>query len=73
MGYHEINKSHGLSYEIKRDDLCNEDMFLIKARLLNTALTWYQNFSSDRDPHKNLTPSEFKDFKHLSKNKNIVI
>ena len=33
--------------DIKREDLCNEDMSLIKARLLDTALTSYQNFSSD--------------------------
>ena len=59
--------------DIKREDLCNEDMSLIKARLLDTALTSYQNFSSDRDPPENLTHSEFKALKHLSKNKNIVI
>ena len=48
-------------------------MSLIKARLLDTALTSYQNFSSDKDPPENLTPSEFKALKRLSKNKNIVI
>ena len=58
---------------IKREDLCNKDMSLIKARLLDTALTSYQNFSSDKDPPENLTPSEFKALKSLSKNKNIVI
>ena len=59
--------------DIKREDLCNKDMSLIKARLLDTALTSYQNFSSDKDPPENLTPSEFKALKRLSKNKNIVI
>ena len=48
-------------------------MSLIKARLLGTALTPYQNFSSDKNPPENLTPSEFKALKHLSKNKNIAI
>ena len=48
-------------------------MSLIKARLLDTVLTFYQNFSSDRDPPENLTSSEFKALKRLSKNKNIVI
>ena len=48
-------------------------MSLIKARLLDTALTSYQNFSSDQDPPENLTPSEFKALKRLSKNENIVI
>ena len=48
-------------------------MFLIKARLLDTALTSYQNFSGDKNPPENLTPSEFKALKRLSKNKNIVI
>ena len=33
--------------DIKREDLCNEDMSVIKARLLDTALTSYQNFSRD--------------------------
>ena len=46
-------------------------MSLIKARLLDTALTSYQNFSSARNPSENLTPSEFKALKRLSKNKNI--
>ena len=34
-------------------------MSLIKARLLDTALTSYQIFSSDQDPPENLPPSEF--------------
>ena len=59
--------------DIKREDLCNEYMSLIKARLLDTTLTPYQNFSSDQNPPENLTLSEFKALKRLSKNKNIVI
>ena len=58
---------------IKGEDLCNGDMSLIKARLLDIALASYQNFSSDKNPPENLTPSEFKALKRLSKNKNIVI
>ena len=46
---------------------------LIKARLLDTAFTSCQNFSSVRDPPENLTPSEFKALEHLPKNKNIII
>ena len=48
-------------------------MSLIKARLLDTPLSSYQNFSSDWEPPENLTSSEFKTFKLLSKNKDIVI
>ena len=48
-------------------------MSLIKARLLDTALTSYQNFSSDQGPPENLIPSEFKALKRFSKNKNVVI
>ena len=48
-------------------------MSLIKARMLDTALTSYQNFSSDRKPSENLTFSEFRALKHLSKNQYIVI
>ena len=44
-------------------------MSLIKTRLLDTALTSYQNFSSDWDPPENLIPSEFKTFKRLPKTK----
>ena len=59
--------------DIKREDLSNEDMSLIKVRLVDTALTSYQNFSIDKNPPENVTPSEFKALKRLSKNKNIVI
>ena len=58
--------------EIKREDLCNEDMSVIKARLLETALTSYQNISSDPEPPENLTSSEFKALKRLSKTKDII-
>ena len=47
-------------------------MSVIKTRLLDTALTSYQNFSSDWEPPENVT-SEFKALKCLSKNKDIVI
>ena len=59
--------------DIKCEDLCSEDMSFIKARLPDPALNSHQNFSSDRDPSENLTPSEFKALKCLSKNKKIVI
>ena len=60
-------------HNIKREDICNEDLSLIKDRLLATTLTSHQNFSSDLDPPEDLTPSEFKALKHLSNNKKIVI
>ena len=47
-------------------------MFLFKARLLDKALTLYQNFSRDQNPPENLKP-EFKALKPLVKSKNIVI
>ena len=59
--------------DIKRGDLYNEDMSLIQTRLLDIALTSYQNVFSDRDLPENLTSSEFKALKRLSKNKDIVI
>ena len=59
--------------DIKREDLCKEDMSVIKARLLDTALTSYQNFYRDQEPPENLTSSEFKALKCLSKNKGIII
>ena len=42
--------------------ICSTD-----ARLLDTALTSYQNFSIDWDPPENTTP-EFSALKHLAKN-----
>ena len=33
----------------------------------------YESFSRDQSPSENLTESEFKALRHLSKNKNIVI
>ena len=52
-----------LFHDIKHEGLSNEDMSLIEARLLDTVLTSYQNFSSDREPPGNLTSSEFKALK----------
>ena len=52
--------------DIKHEDLCNEDMSLIKSKL-DTALTLQQNFFSDQDAPENQTPSEFKAFKYLAK------
>ena len=54
--------------DIKREDLCNEDMSVIKARLLDTAVTSYQNISRDREPPENLTSSEFKAKKQRHRN-----
>ena len=46
--YSEFLLPFGLLFrDIKREGLCNEDMSVIKARLLDTALTSYQNFSRD--------------------------
>ena len=53
--------------------MCSEDFSLLKSRLLDTALASYESFSSDQSPFENLTGSEFKALRHLSKNKNIVI
>ena len=64
--------SQTLFCDIKREDLCNEDMSVIKDRLLKTALTSYQNISSDPEPPENLRSSEFKALKPLSKNKDII-
>ena len=59
--------------DVKQENLCNEDLSLTKARLLDTALSSYESFSSDQSPSENLTASKFKALRHLSKNKNIVI
>ena len=59
--------------DVKQENLCIEDLSLTKARLLDTALSSYESFSSDQSPSENLTASKFKALRHLSKNKNIVI
>ena len=57
----------------KQENLCSEDLSLMKARLLDTASSSYESFSSDRSPSKILTASEFKALRHFYQNKNIVI
>ena len=59
--------------DVKQENLCSEDLSLMKTGLLDTALSSYESFSSDQSPFENLTVSEFKASRHLSKNKNIVI
>ena len=59
--------------DVKQENVCSEDLSLMKARLLDTALTPYQSFSSDRGPPENSSASEFKALRHLLKNKNIDI
>ena len=59
--------------DVKQENLHSEDLLLIKARLLDTALSSYESFSRDQSPSENLTESEFKALRHLSKNNNIVI
>ena len=45
---------------------------LIKASMLDTTLTSYQNFSRDQCPAENIKPCKLKTLKHLAKNKNII-
>ena len=48
-------------------------MPLIKSRLLDTALTSYQNLSNNWGSPENQTPPEIKTSKHLPKSKSIFI
>ena len=48
--------------------MSSEDLFLIKALLLDTALSSYENFSSDQSI-ENLIMCEFKALRYLSKTK----
>ena len=57
---------------VKQESLCSGDLPLINTRLLDRALSSYEGFSSHWSPFENLTASEFKALRHLSKNKNIV-
>ena len=59
--------------DVKQENFHSENWPLIKARLLDTALSSYESFSRDQSPSENLTASEFKALRRLSKNKNIVI
>ena len=61
-----------LLWVVKQENICDEDLSLMKARVLDTDLLSYESFSSDQSPSENLT-SEFKAFRQLCKNKNIVI
>ena len=52
--------------DVEQENLCSEDLSLIKARLLDTALSSYETFSSDQSPSENLAASKFKALKDLS-------
>ena len=58
---------------VKQVILCNEDLRLIKARLLETALSAFESFSSDQSPSEDSAASKSKVLRHFSKNKNIFI
>ena len=59
--------------DVKQENFHSENWPLIKARSLDTALSSYESFSRDQSPSENLTASEFKALRRLSKNKNIII
>ena len=44
----------------------------MKARLLDTALSSYESFSNDQSTSKNLTASEFKALRYMSKKNNVT-
>ena len=46
--------------DVNQENLCSEELSFMKARLLDTALSSYERFSSDRTSSENLTASEFK-------------
>ena len=62
-----------LFWDLKPENLHREDLSLMTARLLDTALSSYESISSDQRPSENIIASKFKAWRHLSKNKNIVI
>ena len=64
-----VREALGNKKSWKQENLCEEDLSLIKARLLDTALLSYQSFSKDQSPSENLSISEFKILIHLSKTK----
>ena len=49
-------------WDVKQENLCSEDLSLMKVRLLDTALSSYESFFSDQSPSENLTASEFEKF-----------
>ena len=53
--------------------MCSEDLSLMKARVLDTALSSYESFSSDESRSENLRASEFEALRYLSKKKNVMI
>ena len=59
--------------DVKQQNLCSENLSLMKARLLDTALSSYESFSNDKKTSETVTASELKALRYLSKNKSIVI
>ena len=41
-------------WDVKEENLCREDLSLMKARLLDTALSSHKSFSIDQSPSENL-------------------
>ena len=71
--YSEFLLPFGLLFrDVKRKNLCTEDLRLMKARLLDKAWSSCESFPNDQDPSENLTTLEFKPLRHLSKHKNIL-
>ena len=60
-----------LLQDVKQENLYSEDLSFNE--LLESALSSYESFSSERSPSENLTASEFKALRHLSKSKYFVI
>ena len=57
-----------LLQDVKQENLCSEDLYLTKARLLDTALLKaVESFSGERSPSEKLTTAEFKASRYLSK------
>ena len=59
--------------DLKKEEISSDDLSIIKARLLDTALTSYQDFVNDKSLPENLSSSEFKKLQSFTKNNNIVI
>ena len=68
-----IRKFKKNDYKLRKGHMNLRFLLECKKKVLDTALSSYESFSSDESRSENLRASEFEVLRYLSKNKNVMI
>ena len=68
-----IHKFKKNDYKLRKGHMNLRFLLECKKKVLDTALSSYESFSSDESRSENLRASEFEVLRYLSKNKNVMI